>query len=294
MKNMIKMLFVVMAMAAAAACSTDQENTKYDYTQDDAFSAFFASKGSNVEFAGDATGSQAIAVDVFRQNCTGAATVALEVAVDDEYASMFTIPTSVNFADGEFSKQLEVVVNDASALEKGAEYSVVLTFAASTSDTTSTITKNLTYTLNVSVALEYNLMGVGTYTDDLVGGIFGADPVTYEVEVYTATGIDGKYFLKNAYTSEYPYNDPGDYVEEDVMFTIDARDPNRVIVPIQDLGLDWGYGMISVATVAPGTLANGVITFPAQAFYLAMSDYNGGAWSFYGNSNGAFKLVLPK
>ena len=51
--------------------------------------------------------------------------------------------------------------------------------------------------------------------------------------------------------------------------------------------------MISTVGVQAGTLVDGVITFPEKAFYMAMADYNSGNWSFYGNVNGAFKLVLP-
>ena len=51
--------------------------------------------------------------------------------------------------------------------------------------------------------------------------------------------------------------------------------------------------MISIKSVSPGTLENGIITFPKNAFYVKMAEYNNGNWSFYGNENGAFKLVLP-
>ena len=138
-------------------------------------------------------------------------------------------------------------------------------------------------------------LGMALYTDDLIEGIFSAAvPVSYEVEVLESTKTPGLYRLKNPYGEAYPYNEDGDWDDSmDYFLEIDATDPNAVSIDAQELGLDWGYGMISVVGVATGTLANGVITFPEKAFYLAMAGYNGGNWSFYGNPSGAFKLVLP-
>ena len=138
-------------------------------------------------------------------------------------------------------------------------------------------------------------LGMGPYTDDFMSGIFtSAEPVTYEVEVLASTKTPGLYRLKNAYGAAYPYNEEGDWDDSmDYFLEIDATDPAAVTIAAQELGLNWGYGMISVVGVEPGTLTDGVITFPAKAFYLAMADYEGGQWAFYGNPNGAFKLVLP-
>lgn len=138
-------------------------------------------------------------------------------------------------------------------------------------------------------------LGMGQYTDDFMSGIFtSAEPVTYEVEVLASTKTPGLYRLKNAYGAAYPYNEEGDWDDSmDYFLEIDATDPAAVTIAAQELGLNWGYGMISVVGVEPGTLTDGVITFPAKAFYLAMADYEGGQWAFYGNPNGAFKLVLP-
>ena len=118
---------------------------------------------------------------------------------------------------------------------------------------------------------------------------------------------------------------PEDIIDLDNNYyiVIDATDPEKVFMnpSIFDLGFDWGYGMFSVvhlggnyhmqavsaeeagddamaeemeAKAEPyyGKLANGVITFPANAFYVAMANYGGGDWNFYGNGNGKFKLVL--
>ena len=140
-------------------------------------------------------------------------------------------------------------------------------------------------------------LGNGSYTDDLMGGIFTniPGPITYDVEVLASTKTPGLFCMKNPYGEAYPYNDSGDWDDSmDYYIEIDASDPNAVTFAAQELGLDWGYGMISAVAVETGKLEDGVITFPEKAFYMAMADYNGGAWSFYGNPNGAFRLELPE
>ena len=125
-------------------------------------------------------------------------------------------------------------------------------------------------------------------------GIFtSVESSEYEVEIYENLNTPGYIYLKNAYTSLFPYNEPGDYVEGDVYLAINVKDPNDVFLPQQELGLDWGYGAVKVGTTTPGTLVDNIITFPAKSFLLAMADYNGGAYSFYGNPNGLFRVALP-
>ena len=156
-------------------------------------------------------------------------------------------------------------------------------------------------------------IGKGTYTDDLVGPIFGGENLTYEVEVQENLLVPGMYCIKNPYGEAYPLNEPGDWdATQDYYFVINAEDPTAVYIEEQDLGLDWGYGMFKVVSRASyyiargwskdevkaenlfGKLEDGVITFPVNAFMVALANYNDGAWSFYGNQNGAFRLVLPQ
>ena len=144
----------------------------------------------------------------------------------------------------------------------------------------------------------------------------GLEPETYAVELFASTKTPGLYRLKNAYGEVYRWNEEGDWDDSmDYFLEIDATDPENVFINKQELGLDWGKGMISVendgayymnkwgATPAQvvavfaengldspfGTLANGAITFPEDVFTVSFGDYE-----FYGNHNGAFKVVLPE
>ncbi|MBP5514921.1 MAG: hypothetical protein J6Y04_09140 [Bacteroidaceae bacterium] len=151
-------------------------------------------------------------------------------------------------------------------------------------------------------------LGMALYTDDIVGPLFEADPVTYEVEVFEHKDNPGLYRLKNAYGEGYPYNEEGDWdASMDYYLEIDATDPTSVYFEEQELGLDWGYGMMSAVSDAArylaigydietikangiefGSLVDGVITFPVKGI-IAFDDDGG----YYANTNGAFKLVLP-
>lgn len=284
--------YLFLGLVALAATSCDQKLDTYTPSPDDVDKVFFQIGSVTTEFPGDATGDQTISVIACRVAATEAASIDITADYGEGADEFIDIPAQIYFEEGVYQKNFDITVHNVEDLAKGATYQAAISVAPATSESIK-VSGYSKVTFTVSVALEYNLLGIGLYTDDLITGVFNVGPETYEVEVYTATGIDGVYYLKNAYTTLYPYNEPGDYVTDDVMFTIDASDPNEVFLPVQDLGMDWGYGMFSVATVAPGTLANGVITFPARSFYIAMADYNGGAWSFYGNPNGAFRLVLP-
>ena len=151
-------------------------------------------------------------------------------------------------------------------------------------------------------------LGMGLYTDDIVGPLFQADPITYEVEVLENVNTPGLYRLKNAYGADYPYNEEGQWDDSmDYYLEINAEDATSVYFEQQELGVNWGYGMMSAVSNAAryiaagydietikanniefGTLENGVITFPVNG--IIVFDNDGG---YYANRNGAFKLVLP-
>lgn len=137
------------------------------------------------------------------------------------------------------------------------------------------------------------LLGDAQYYDDIVPPLFRLESVEYTVKAYTHTRKPGYILLQNAYTKAHPYKDYGTYTSEDTYFEIDVSDPSAVVVPEQVLGLDWGYGDFSVRTLAPGTMVDNVITFPANALCVAMANYMNGT-NYYTNPNGLFRVILPK
>ena len=286
----MKKFFRIFAVAALLCTTLVACEDKFDdYTPADPVSgvqAYFSN-----ESATDVTVTKAdsqVEVTLMRGDAMTAASVPISASIDAAYASLFNVPATANFETGKTSTSV-VITFDGAQLTDGAKYQITLMVG---DDVSTPYGKNQT-TLNISVPEPYVLLGKGLYREDLITGIFSVDNVEYEVEVYENLNTPGYLYVKNVYTSLYPYNAPGEYVTEDKYLVINVEDPNDVFLPQQELGMDWGYGAFKVATVAAGTLENNIITFPAKAFYLAMADYNGGAWSFYGNPNGLFRLCLP-
>lgn len=286
----MKKFFRIFAVAALLCTTLVACEEKFDdYTPAEpveGVQAYFSN-----ESATDVTVTKAdsqVEVTLMRGDAMTAASVPISASIDAEYASIFNVPATANFDTGKTSTSV-VITFDGAQLTDGAKYQITLMVG---DDVSTPYGKNQT-TLNISVPEPYVLLGKGLYREDLMTGIFAVDNIEYEVEVYENLNTPGYLYVKNVYTSLYGYNDPGDYVTEDKYLVINVEDPNDVFLPQQELGLDWGYGAVKVATVAAGTLENNIITFPAKAFYLAMANYKGGAWSFYGNPNGLFRLCLP-
>ena len=177
-------------------------------------------------------------------------------------------------------------------------------------------------------------LGMGLYTDDiLTPSLYGEDgngkpvyfdPIEYPVEVLENIETPGLYRLVDAYgPNVYPLYDEltesgfglapaGQY------FVIDATHPDCVMIPLQEIGFDYGEGVTSVMSVAYNLYAsgqatieeltkaqyggiekNGVIVFPD--FTTQDEKYNfqgylliGGELKDYIGYNGSIKLVLPE
>ena len=159
-------------------------------------------------------------------------------------------------------------------------------------------------------------LGIGYWTDDMVLPLFGNDPYTYEVEIQESTETPGLYKVVSAYAPVAAgFEVPGG--DKDI--EINAEDPNFVYILDQEVGLDLGYGSISIETDAGyyisqygfdavkeqlpdifGKLSNGELTFPVLEGKNSKGeavDYqiwvNMGGSSYFGGRNGLFKVVLP-
>ena len=116
--------------------------------------------------------------------------------------------------------------------------------------------------------------------------------------------------MVNPYGEAYPYNEPGDWNDsQNHYLVINAQDPKGVFIDQQKMGVDWGQGALIVSSLAAnymgqgatleqvkaegvcGSLTDGVITFPVKSLLCTLESKDS---FYYGNINGAFKVVLPE
>ena len=155
-------------------------------------------------------------------------------------------------------------------------------------------------------------LGKATITDDCFTSLWSLENVSWKVNIEESSTTPGLYRLTNPYnTLDFPYNETGDNDPSQVYYMyIHAEDPTAVYFENTPLGVNWGYGMISLWSRADyhisngqsvedvknagwfGTLTNGTITFPAGGIVISMSEYNNGGF-YLANRNGLFSIVLP-
>lgn len=149
----------------------------------------------------------------------------------------------------------------------------------------------------------WNTVGTATWTDAFVGPVYGAESLSYEVELQESQDTPGRYRLVNVYGEAFPYNDPGDWDDSrDYYLVINADDPDYVWIEFFDSGCDWGDGNFRLASEAGiwvyedglgieevkdmaeeeeivfGTMKDNVITFPPYGVWLSLANYYGGQW----------------
>lgn len=153
-------------------------------------------------------------------------------------------------------------------------------------------------------------LGTALYTEDLMTTLYKVDNPTYEVEIQENSENPGVYRLVNPYGEAYPYNEPGDWDDsQNHYLVINAQDPEGAFIDQQKMGLNWGDGALIISSLAAnylgqgatleevkakgvcGSLTDGVITFPVKSLLCTLESETS---FYYGNINGAFKVVLPE
>ena len=289
LKKYLSMLALAALAFGAASCSDSD-----DYTpgpEAEGAQVTFVSNGTNTYTVGTTTSS--VSVELVRSDVTGSINVPIVLTTTDPAdATLFSAPATVNFADGANKTKCDITF-DRDALADGTSYDVTLSID---DPTITTIYGAAKMTITIKVPEPYVLLGKGTFREDCMTTLYAVDNVVYEVEIYENIKNPGYIYLKNAYTSLYPYNDPGDYVEEDTYFAVRIEPANQVYVPKQFLGLDWGKGEFFLGTIAYGTYdkEKGIITFPERGLMIGYGeeDYAKGS-GYYANTNAMFRITMP-
>lgn len=160
----------------------------------------------------------------------------------------------------------------------------------------------------VNATETWRTLGIGTYTESALCELYQAPAATFSVKIEESQDRPGVYRLVNPYGEAFPYNEEGDWDDsKDYYIEINAQDPNAVFIEQQVTGLNWGDGEFVIQSTASyymdygydpddlkawgfyGTLANGVISFPAGGIIATLK----GEGAYQVDISGNTKIVLP-
>ncbi|MBQ9338910.1 MAG: hypothetical protein IJS13_01100 [Paludibacteraceae bacterium] len=200
-------------------------------------------------------------VSIARKDSVGELTVALKVLVNTD--SIFKLPESmsVTFADQQKLTTFEVSFNGA---QDGKTYSLQIAVDESQVDPYSSGYATYDYSVtpikwevpekdgkriqaivnDASFTGAYNVPGAMWYVDYEFAQLGGGKTRYRLINMFAsiATDVD-EWGIYNG----FPYNDPGDYDEENDYYTIlDVNEDGKVSMPIHDIGVAWSYGEFSV------------------------------------------------
>lgn len=277
MKNIFNSILAIGA-AAMIAASCNVENLHTLYTSEGSENngvTFLQTVLTDTEISAAAT---SYSLKLGRAVATADQTVALTTSLPAD----ITVPTSANFAAGEYETELKLTFGPTVAVGKTYKGSIKLANKDDFDKNTAIDSVIVTF----QKAYSWAPYGKVTLTDDLLAGLFGTENVTWKVDAEKAEGFE-VYRLLDPYGEAFPYNEPGDFTPG-AKWVIDANDPNAVIFDKTFLGFDWGYGEFNIWPLDYGTMVNKVITWPANGIAINLPTWG----STYANENGAQKIDL--
>lgn len=299
-KNILGVILVLVGMTAMFSCQDDAPDYIAAEKIDSEQVYFPSTNSSKVELS---SLENSYDIVVARVKTDNAITVPLTITGNE---GLYNIPSSVTFAQGESKANLKITYDaEEIGFDNFSDLSIKI------GDEYTSVYGKSEYLFKIGVPSPWESLGDATYVEDFVTTFFGVDNIAYKVEIQENQLTPGLFRLVNPYGEAYGYNEEGDWDDsQDWYFEINAVDPTAVFINLQEVGMDWGYGMFSFGSIAAlrmsqgktleevkedgltGTFENGVITFPAGQLLAKMADFNDGG--MYGaNGNGAFKIVMP-
>lgn len=234
-----------------------------------------------------------IAIPVKRIAKDEALTVA--VLASDE-SGLFTIPSSVSFAAGKETSEL-LITFDRTKLEDGKEYP--LSFLINDEDNTTPYGNR---SLDITVMpWPWEKMGTGKFREGWLSDVFTGNMFEIDVTVHSHKSKEGIYMVEEMlgwpYMTEF-FGATQEELSEQFSYTpsnivIDCSNATQVTIEEQWSGITEnsnGYGNFMIASAEPGTLVNGVITFPKDGLTAKLVGLDR---EFPANSQGTFRIMLP-
>lgn len=265
-----------------------------------------------------------ITVDFYRQNTAEEVTVPVEFV--NPAPAIFEAPSTITFAKGQELTQLVVAVKP---LDMTPNSPYGLKFMIGDGQNSSTGLQSVEY--EVTYLPWENIVGpngeiYGTYTDDLLTGLFNLDQtyLTWDVILQQCEFVPGVVRMVNPY-EPLPYNgNRYDYSKDHRMY-FNISDPANVFLcdnngsavdadgkPVYFqsgacLNSAYGYcafmgeynyvlgngGTLADAKEYAGKLENGAITFPKESWRVAMTNYNNLYWFDGCNGSGKYRIAWP-
>lgn len=292
-------LLVLVAVTVFHSCSEDEYQAAEQLSNAQVF--FPTSNSATINISKSVTSFDIL---VKRMNTDGALSVAI---VSDGGDGLYNIPTTVEFADGDNEATLTITY-DPNAID----YDLFTDIAIKISDESLITPYGMSeYDFSVGIPAPWKSLGKCTFVEDFITSFYGVSNIPYAVEIQENELLPGYFRLVNPFGAAYGYNEEGDWdASRDWYLEIHAENPDAVYIDVQQTGMDWGSGMISVGSMAgyyiakgqtleqvqaqglTGTYVDGVITFPVGTLLISEAGYDGGAL-YPANNNGAFSVVMP-
>lgn len=309
MKNILRFSYMVLVSLVALAmssCTSDYDYTGAPKVNNEVY--FSNTQESTIELS---KSNSSFDITLHRVDTKGELTVPLTYTPGE--GSIFTVPASVTFADGEAEAPIKVSYNP-SDLQYGTYTGGTISVEGEGIDNTYGI-GTFTFKAGATEWVDINTnKSMGSYREDVLTTFFSSvDNTVDEVKIQKSVVEEGKYRIVNPYESWKGEEGTTYDADNDHYWVINATDPDYVYVETCHTGFAIGdYGEITVTSQVEynlqkgvslaaikaqkpewfGTLKDGIITMPAKSLLISMANYNNGGL-YYSNNNGLFAVALP-
>ena len=308
MRKLIRLSYLALVgilAAALSACSSDFDYTGAAVPANQVY--FSNTEPSTIQIDKNAGSFN---ITLHRVDSVGELNVPLTFTPGE--GNIYTVPTSVTFADGKKTADIKVTFDPAAA-KYGSYTGGTIAISGSDIDNTYGLS-SYTFTAGATEWADFDEnKSFGSYREDLMTTFFKVDNVVYNVKMQKSIVNKGMYRMVNTYGKAYPYNEDGDYdASKNYYWVINATDPDHVYFETYNSEMTWSYGQFSFTSLVAyylskgktldevkqahpeyfGTLKDGIITMPASSMLISMAKYNNGGWA-QGNANGMLAVALP-
>lgn len=292
-------LLVFMAVIVFHSCSEDEYQAAEQLSNAQVF--FPTSNSATINIS---KSENSFDVPVKRMNTEGALSVAITSTGGD---GLYVIPSAVDFAEGK-NESVITISYDPNAVDYESFTDISLKI---TDESLTTPYGMSEYSFSVGVPAPWKSLGECTFIEDFITSLYPVANNPYKLEIQEHELQPGYFRIVNPFGEAYEYNEEGDWdASRDWYLEIHAENPDAVYIDVQETGMNWGYGMISVGSIAgyyiangksleevqatglTGTYKNGIITFPVNTLLASEAEYNDGQL-LIANTNGTFTVAMP-